>query len=186
MSKVLTPARRARLEKLATYLEGLPKRYKHFDMSDYMALPSYDERVIAYALKNGGVNKCGTVACALGHGPAAGILVPRSMVLKELYSRRVNWAKYGDLFTGDYYASAGASRLFRWLFGGEWSEVDNHHYGAAARIRYVLAHGAPPVEYDEGAKARWRKVYAPYRIDAKVAAEFTTSLRSLAEGGGQQ
>jgi hypothetical protein len=171
MSKVLTPARRARLEKLAAYLEGLPKRYKHFEMSDYMGLPSHDQRVVEYALKNGGVNKCETVACALGHGPAAGILVPRSMIFGRGKWRTVSWAKYGDLFTGDYYRSEEASRLFRWCFGGEWQDVDNHHWGAAARIRYLLAHGTAPAEYDEKALPKWRKLYRPYRIDAKAPAE---------------
>lgn len=165
----LTKPQRERLDKLATYLEKLPKRYRHFNMKDYAGLESDDPKLIEYALHNGGVPSCGTVACAVGHGPAAGVLFPRSMIKSWSGAIGVQWDKYSELFVGEEMS------LYRWCFGGEWAPTDNTHYGAAARIRYILANGYPPAAFDwsysSGSPPRSiRKVYAPYRIDAKAPA----------------
>ena len=167
----LTPARRARLEKLAAYLEGLPKGYRHFDMRTYLAGADTGEAVAKYARRNGGVASCGTAACAAGHGPAAGVPVPPSF-----FDRwgDPDWEGYCTLFVGEFDWDNGqpSARLYRWLFGGEWRRVDNHHWGAAARIRYVLATGAPPAMYDATTPGSppqsMRRLYAPYRLDAKA------------------
>lgn len=159
----LTEAHRARLATLAAYLEGLPKRYRHFDMAEYMGHGDR-EASIRYALENGGVQKCGTVACAVGHGPAAGILVPRHMVdTHNIYP--IDWNAYAGLFLGAVSFREGSA--FYWLFESAWENYDNTHYGAAARIRYLLANGSPPSGFSKPARA-WRKLYAPYRIDAKA------------------
>ena len=140
MSHYLTPETRDRLMRLAIYLDSLPKNYKEFDMSDYFsgkkddALGKLEKK---YALYNGGVAKCGTNACAVGHGPSAGIPVPRDLIKKEYsYTRgdcwEIDWSTYSDLFTDR------VAGLFEWMFGSDWSAVDNHHYGAAARIKYIL------------------------------------------------
>lgn len=120
------------LDKLATYLEQLPVDYKHFDMEGY-----YDkdhqltrEQALDYALNNGGVDKfdCGTVACAVGHGPAAGILLTLN---ETTIFGAPDWDRYSKRFAdgGD----------FEWLFSSYWADMDNTHRGAAARIRYLLA-----------------------------------------------
>lgn len=167
----LTKAQRTRLDKLATYLEGLPKGYRHFDMETFIR--GADRAAEAqYARKNGGVNSCGTAACAVGHGPAAGIFVPSKWIERiDADYWDVRWSKYSTLFIGsrEGYPDAPPFTLFEWLFGETWSEFDNHHYGAAARIRWTLANGGYPSDFDEPAH-RFRKFYAPYRIDAKPLA----------------
>lgn len=122
------------LDKLATYLEQLPENYAHFDMEGY-----YDkdhqltrEQALDYALNNGGVDKfnCGTVACAVGHGPSAGILFKPNEINKF---GQPMWDTYAKNFVEDHVD-------FEWLFSSYWSDVDNSHRGAAARIRYLLDH----------------------------------------------
>ena len=67
----ITPEQAANLDKLATYLEGLPEDYALFDMSYYET-----------------VKDCGTVACSCGHGPLAGI-ERRDDEIWDHYSDRV-------------------------------------------------------------------------------------------------
>jgi hypothetical protein len=155
----LTDEQRANLDKLATYLEGLPKRYKHFGMGVWIT-GADGKAIVRYALENGGVSSCGAVACAVGHGPAAGILVPGSMVTLDCYGPSVDWWNYAEQAFGVCHD---------WCFESDWDTIDNHHYGAAARIRYLLDKGEPPEGFEDPAR-KWRKVYAPYRIDAKVPA----------------
>lgn len=153
----LTNPQRARLEKLAAYLEGLPKNYRHFQMANFVTrtFKPHEKTEAEYGRTNGGVQSCGTAACAAGHGPAAGILVPPRMIS----GNAVDWSEYCTLFTGmDIEAED-------FLFSGGWTSTDNHHYGAAARIRYLLDHGRPPENWDYR-----KRIYAPYRIDAKAKA----------------
>lgn len=104
-----TPKQRANLKKLADYLAGGKTEHK-FDMGYYM-----DEGF------------CGTVACAVGHGPSAGI----GQVCDD------HWEGYMDKnFTPCHIA-------FVWLFSSVWSETDNTPQGASTRIYYALEHGAP-------------------------------------------
>lgn len=159
----LTKANRARLEKLAAYLEGLPEDYSHFDMADYLYAVE-ESSLLEYAKHNGGVASCGTAACAVGHGPAAGILFPPRYLKDRWGNPRVVWDRYSTLFVGNLGDVKGHAR-YRWCFGGEWAGKDNSHFGAAARIRYLLDHGAPP----SGCVGREiLALYAPYRIDAKA------------------
>lgn len=156
----LTTVRRARLEKLAAYLESLPENYRRFNMSSYIIPNNGSKAVLNYARKNGGVAECGTAACAVGHGPAAGILMPPRFT----ESGFPDWPGYSELFTG------ADSDLFDWLFSGVWQRIDNSHHGAAARIRYVLDTGGAPDDFCRPAR-HWREMYAPYRIDAKAKAD---------------
>jgi hypothetical protein len=157
----LTKAQRARLDKLATYLEGLPEDYEHFEMRTYFGRGG-TRTAADYARNNGGLESCGTAACALGHGPAAGILVPPRLVGHSF----VSWNDYAALFVGNY-----RSVFYDWLFADDWGKLDNTHWGAAARIRYLLANGLP-ADFcdDESIGAPFVKLYAPYRIDAKTPA----------------
>lgn len=163
MNYELTNKHRNRLMKLATYLDTLPKDYKEFDMDSYFANKDDDEKSALereYALHNGGVSKCGTSACAVGHGPSAGILVPDHLIEKGWAGHwLIDWEAYSQKFCGR------DMLLFNWMFGSYWSEVDNHHYGAAARIKYVLMdHDIP--EYFRSSSAATSadvKLYNQYR-----------------------
>lgn len=152
-----TLAQRKRLEKLATYLESLPEDYDHFTMNFFVLSRSQDEEV-RYARENGGVASCGAVACAVGHGPAAGILVPLQFIRRNCFKRLyVAWYEYAGYLAPE--------EAYNWLFIDDWKDYDNHHWGAAARIRYYLEDGVP-----KGfllPKKKWLRTYASYRIDAR-------------------
>jgi hypothetical protein len=119
------------LLKLAAYLETLPDDYEQFDMHEYMMVRNVNHRGHHEILSIDERSKpvCGTVACAVGHGPAAGIRV------------------YGDECWGSY-----ADRVFGFLpddgfdymFASGWSVDDNTPKGAAARIRTYVTLGHAP------------------------------------------
>lgn len=74
---------------------------------------------------------CGSVGCAIGHGPYAGI--PKAA--------EEAWAEYTErVFDLDM-------NELRWCFSGLWAKYDNTPQGAAKRIRYLLEHGAPPDDF---------------------------------------
>jgi len=116
---------RDNLEKLASYLEALPVDYNHFHMNVYLV---DDEFYHNHADEAPLAGTCGTVACAVGHGPAAGIAPLGCLEWWSDYARRVF-----DLTHREHY----------WCFDGNWSQVDNTPHGAAKRIRHMLEHGAP-------------------------------------------
>lgn len=147
---LLSREQQGNLRLLAAYLEGLPPDYAHFDMLTY--IDPHEEltsqEALHYALHSGGLaqlGSCGTAACAVGHGPAAGILF-REEELTESYvwvdgeevtASVPDWDIYSTRFCPtEKYAE---THLFAFLFGSAWDEVDNTPHGAAARIRYVLA-----------------------------------------------
>ncbi len=140
----VTKTQRANLLKLAAYLESLPRNYQHFDMANYVdhrgacVLPMQKD-VFAAKAPEQFLTNCGTVACAVGHGPAAGI-----RPLKREFERNgFDWIGYGDrTFTNN-------NDDFEFMFGSSWNQHDNHHYGAAARIRYFLEYGLPD-EFEDG------------------------------------
>ena len=153
---------RDNLTKLADYLESLPEDYKDFGMAGYLHV--FDARKAAeYAQHNGGVAKCGTAACAIGHGPAAGILFPEptadsifwNNTTVPLYTKddlefpvdwveacAPDWGEYSYEFFID--GEGDEAPEWAWCFGGSWAQIDDHHWGAAARIRYLLAGNEPP------------------------------------------
>lgn len=130
------------LDKLATYLEGLPADYEHFEMHDFIeGKPRWNQKVVDYMLKNGGLyENCGAPGCALGHGPSAGILARQGVdILKDFEGDSyVDWDTYSTRFVA-YDIEEARPRVWDFFFGGAWSDVDNTHQGAAARIRFVLA-----------------------------------------------
>lgn len=157
-------SKRKNLERLATYLQSLPVDYKEFDMVSYFIGDSEVER--HYVRYNG---VCGTAACAVGHGPSAGLFM-----LKQEIGISPQWSVYAErLFVDDVF-----DEKFDFMFGDEWAKVDNHHYGAAARIRYFLAKGLP---------SRWEpETYEDFRIEEPIPLppDFYTStmLRRFAKG----
>jgi len=119
---------KANLLKLADYLENLPDDYEQFHMSDYMLTRDGDYwETLGPDEQSKPV--CGTVACAVGHGPAAGI---------RIYGDR-DWTDYAYRVFGKMPCDD-----FHYMFGSEWSNYDNTPRGAAARIRTFVSLGIAP------------------------------------------
>ena len=77
-------------------------------------------------------NECGTSACAVGHGPSAGI-EPLKDEKWISYSGRVFIEMTGNVTL--------ASLAWDWCFSDGWADVDNTARGASRRIDYLLEHG---------------------------------------------
>jgi hypothetical protein len=115
----------ANLRKLSAYLAALPKGYKHFDITGWYYVESdddYDDVTPRKAAKIS-VTNCGTAACAVGHGPSAGIKIEDADRSWEEYCERV----FGLPINCDE---------FRSVFGGE---NPNGPKKAATRINKYLA-----------------------------------------------
>ena len=140
-----TEEQRANLDKLATYLESLPDDYKKFSMYSFFCGPisesEFDLETVAKRIKNG-ANPCGTVACAIGHGPAAGISVNDPEIHGWFSYAKVRFGALNH-WVGSVDENSEGSRLWSWLFASEWHTTDNTVKGAAARIRWYLQHGIP-------------------------------------------
>lgn len=118
------------LTKLANYLDTLPEGYEHFDMDKF-----YADRFDGFFTSETNLNERGAVACAVGHGPAAGIR-PRKHHWRG--NGRIGWVSYSEeLLLPD-------GEVWDFLFSNGWAERDNTPRGAAARIRYVLSGGEIP------------------------------------------
>lgn len=136
---------RENLAKLADYLHTLPDDYAKFDMATYIGRDSRHSATVddtpelrQYLLNNDGLPDCGSVACAVGHGPAAHIF----MLPDELtggWGDGPQWSSYVERVFG----FPPDSDEFRWLFSPEWARQDNTPQGAAKRIDYLLANGLP-------------------------------------------
>lgn len=115
---------RENLTKLATYLEALSADYTHFHMSSYFRGGDGPHFVNDAPF----AGSCGTVACAVGHGPAAGIP-----------------ANEGTVWWSDYAEEAFElqQKEWEWCFASMWVVVDNTPQGAAKRIQHLLEHGLP-------------------------------------------
>ena len=117
------------LLKLANHLESLPEDYEHFSMADFI---SYDDDTMFYIFPEDvkdseTLSNCGTVACAVGHGPFVGI--------KPLKGE--GWMTYSErVFTKD-------RQEWEWCFDGCWEDIDNTPHGAAKRIKILLKRGLP-------------------------------------------
>lgn len=113
----LSDFQRANLEKLARYLWDLPQAafsMHTFSQSGYM--PELHE--------------CGTVGCAVGNGPLAGIKVVPGETWNDYHARALG----SDCEHGGVYC---------WCFHGRWVIADNTPRGAAKRILYMLRRGVP-------------------------------------------
>jgi hypothetical protein len=114
----LTEFQRENLQKLSDYLLS-GKLKAAFDMKchhdDYSEWESIE---------------CGTVGCAVRHGPYAGI------------KKRNNesWYKYARrCFVCNF-------DCWQWCFCSEWSKIDNSAIGAAKRIQVLLNKGLPNIK----------------------------------------
>lgn len=114
--------RKANLIKLSAYLRGV---VEDFDMRYFN---QYERDACKHA--------CGTSACAVGHGPSAG--------LKPLLGER--WISYSKRVFIEFNDDTKLAELaWEWCFSDEWSGVDNTALGASRRIDYLLEHGLDDV-----------------------------------------
>tara|TARA_Y100001001_G_scaffold138359_1_gene140480 strand:- start:1177 stop:1779 length:603 start_codon:yes stop_codon:yes gene_type:complete len=146
----------ANCEKLAVYLENLPEDYEDFGMVAYIQ-PRDLDALRKYALENGGVHSCGTAACAIGHGPAAGVYFPDPKEDDALWRLTYgttfsedgrmehtddkvlspDWSTYSRRYFINPMSDTGQV-LWDWCFGSGWAHTDDTPHGAAKRIRYML------------------------------------------------
>ncbi len=147
LAKIL-PHHRRNLEKLATHLESLPADYERFGMRDFLFKSgeiSWRASIDLQGVPRGGKPVCGTVACAIGHGIAAGI--------------KRDGVKCWAVYTTKNFVEFDTHE-FEWLFGSGWWSYDDTPQGAAARIRYYLENGGIPVDHNR--KDKTIQCYAPY------------------------
>lgn len=159
---------RVNLARLATYLEKLPADYEQFEMSSFVE-DADPVKVQNYVVNNGSVASCGTAACAVGHGPAAHMFFNSKELL--LLQGETPW-NIGEAWMNYARRVFDTNTLtFEWMFGGCWASVpddsvdpvDNTVRGAAARIRYFLAHGVPE-DFEEDAPQDSVADYAGYLV----------------------
>lgn len=118
----ITEKQKANLLKLAEYLSQ-PEIKADFTMKKYTI---GDTKNCTESERT----RCGTVGCAIGHGPYAGI--PKK--------RCESWNEYAErVFTNGVYHKP----LHQFLFEGDWHAVDNSREGVVKRIHYALKHGVP-------------------------------------------
>jgi hypothetical protein len=128
---IFTPKQRANLQKLASYLLALPADYDHFDMSSYLEHNGVQKDPQDYAII---CAPCGTVACAVGHGPAAGIEPdPRPAVDDS------SWFAYCI----EKFGLTPGGIAWSWCFSATWACHDNTPQGAGQRILTMLGTGVP-------------------------------------------
>lgn len=111
----LSEFQRGNLRRLAAFLSRLPA--ETFDMEVFCDI----SRVTAQ-------KHCGTVGCAVGYGPNAGI----ACLTGE------SWVQYGDRVFVSF-----KSDDWDWMFNGQWSGIDNTPVGAAKRILFYTRRGIP-------------------------------------------
>lgn len=130
----MTEEQRNNLRRLAKYLRMLPPDYDKFEMAVHLqfSLDNWN-RPSVYA----GPVPCGAVACAVGHGPAAGIKPSPDSLLR--YTGSIIWSRYAE----NEFGVSRESWEWDYMFGGGWTYVDNTPQGAANRIDHFLKHGLP-------------------------------------------
>ena len=93
-------------------------------------------------MKQKKTHACGTVACALGHGPLNKELAPtEACFFFASYDGKtyLDWDTYAEKVFGVRYTSP----AWQWMFSGRWSASDNTRKGAAARIQHYVKKGLP-------------------------------------------
>ena len=123
-----TPEQRANLAKLADHLDALPDDYRGFAMADHYTHDDNSEMRPGEA-SSALPGECGACACAIGHGPSAGIPVCQDDWYWEYYASRVFGTWSWDTDEGSF------------MFG---SDQPDDPKAAAVRIRQVLAGQFPP------------------------------------------
>ena len=129
LHEFISDEQEANLRKLAAYLLTLPADYPDFEMSDFTADKSTPATV-----------SCGTAACAVGHGPFAGVAPLGTETDWSAYSYR---AFISRSTAQSWQVRVPAGNAWDWCFGGYWGETDNTVHGAAKRILWMLDRGVP-------------------------------------------
>lgn len=132
------------LRSLASYLMTVDP--KAFDMDEYY-MAGEGIWQLHSLLKDGSLIRyeCGTVACAVGHGPGAGVMPTLQDGSWPNYAARVFGAN-SDPARGE------DTLVHTWCFHGQWADIDNTPDGAAKRITYMLKHGVPSFVDDDSPK----------------------------------
>lgn len=139
--EMLDAAQRSNFTKLATYLERLPKDYAHFSMGMYFGLGNR-AAADAAAIRQS-PRECGAVACALGHGPAAGVPFQDDHVTHNRFKKPVvHWSLYAR---DSFFPST--HDVWYWVFHDNWVINQPDHRAAAARIWYLLDNDSPPPDW---------------------------------------
>lgn len=128
---------RENLLTLATFLESNPNVAKHFSMAHFNS-----DHVGPTRAKY----RCGTSACAVGWGPAAGIK-PKPGV--------ETWSHYMQ----EAFGVRTSTPAYKWLFHGWWDDFDNTPTGAAKRILFFLDNSGVPEGFTYPA-AGWVEFYS--------------------------
>lgn len=115
---------RARLRDLADHLDTIPQ--DNFCMEQFYAEVDLEGHVEPIGLHESVADpvSCGAVACAIGHGPGAGIPA----------NEGEDWTDYATRAFG----ANRSSELFAFCFHDYWSQIDDTPTGAATRIRLFL------------------------------------------------
>lgn len=114
------------LFRLAIYhLREIQESLMQFSMAAY-ATELVDGQRQSVRLCN---RECGTAGCLIGHGPQAGVFV---------HPMDRTWGGYGRRAFG-----SDESEVWDWLFSTWWRYTDDTPRGAALRVLWYLAHGAP-------------------------------------------
>lgn len=144
---------RGNLLKLAQYLEALPLDYDKFEMKTFFEIADDGDIgfVEAGKIKSAGLIVCGTVGCAIGHGPSAGIQRLKDEDWID-YSYR-QFVDVGFKRLGDEEEVYEADDIWQWCFAATWTRIDNTPHGAAKRIRWYLDHGLP---FDAVQQIHWK------------------------------
>jgi hypothetical protein len=139
----LTKEQRANLAKLADYLETQAQP-ETFGMREFYYWPGGeddDDHWLSYDDPTAESHPCGTAACAVGHGPSAGVAV---------MTEDQDWWGYAARAFGAHGRIVNA--VWASCFSFAWAAVDNTPTGAAVRIRHVLDGKEPlqpPMSEDE-------------------------------------
>lgn len=141
----ISPEIRSNMERLAAYLEQQDGLKAEFDMSDYWV--SDEEQNDSVCQGGDYRTDCGTIGCAVGHGPYAGV------VKRECES----WGSYHRRCFPPLTSAVGC-----FCFAASWHAVDNTALGAAKRIRTILDRGLP---------ANWRQNNQPSVFDRILLGE---------------
>lgn len=134
---------------LANYLDALPVDYAKFDMGAFFRLGSWCGLRIPPVEER----PCYTAACAVGHGPFAGMPTIGDEAW-DTYAERV----FGVNASTDEDDDLG----FEWMFGSSWTDFDDTPRGAAARIRYFLHHGVAPEDFQYGRSVQQIEIYSSF------------------------
>lgn len=149
-----TPYHIHNIETLAEFLMSADIPPPRFDMRDFMTTElryELQERFVSdlsprastlYAIPEV-YNHCGTTACAVGHGPLAGIPALADESWNHYSLRVFGCSNIGKLKT---------LPAFNFMFGPDWKGRNNTAKGTALRMQYFLKHGIP-----EGVFPDWSK-----------------------------